>query len=223
MIGTIFLIFFLGFFSLKFGIRYVIRQNRRKVWIAFANQHGGTFVASQSWLSSKGDHVNLRLHGFVATLDYYTVSHGKTSTAYQRVTVKNITPADFTARIYQETPIFSALGKAFGGQDIVVRHDAFDQAFIVKSNAPARLLNHLDHDAMHQHLYMQDMCVELKGTLLTVVCVNLRYHHDEILAQMNLAALYARGFFGPSKQLGAPQAHRQLESSHHEASPNASW
>lgn len=221
--GMILVIFFFGIFGLRFGISYVNRQHRRKNWIAFADEHGGTFVESQSWLSSKGDHVNLRLNGFVATLDHYTVSSGKTSIAYQRVTVKSLTPADFTARIYEETPIFSSLGKAFGGQDIVVGYADFDQAFIVKSNAPARLLAQLDLEAMNQHLLMQDMCVELKGPLLTVVCVDLRYHHDEILAQMNLATLYARGFFGPSKQLGAPQAHRQLESSQHEAPPNASW
>lgn len=209
---------FIGFFAVILGISLFSRQRRRDNWRAFANQYGGSFIESQAWFSSTDDYVSLTLDGFGVVLDHYVVSHGKSSTTYQRATIHTTGYTGFTAQIYQETPIFSKIGKAFGGQDIVVGHDAFDEAFIIKSDSPERLVNSLDRAAMVEHLRQRHMRVELNGHTLTVVRVGLILNHDAMFAQLRLATLYARGFFGPAKHLAPPH-----EPTQHEAPPNAAW
>ena len=208
---------FVVFFAVMFGIGVFSRQRRRNLWREFAQRYGGSFIESQSWLSSTGDYVSLMLDGFEVRLDHYVVSHGKNSTTYQRATIDAGSYAGFSAQIYKETPLFSKLGKAFGGQDIEVGHPEFDEAFIIKSDSPARLTQSLNQDAVQEHLRQRHMRVELDGISLTVVRVGLIYNQDAMLAQLRLATLYARGFFGPPKQLEHQRAQAQ------DAPPNAAW
>ena len=139
-----------------------LRERRRALYQGLAQRYGGhVYESSGGLLSSVPDVLALPLQGWTVYLDMYVVSHGKSSTTYQRAVVLAPHGERRQVDIYKETPIFSALGKAFGGQDIQVADPEFDRAFIIKGNDEPWLRQALSAPTRQAHLRLAHMRVSL--------------------------------------------------------------
>ena len=73
------------------------------------------------------------VEGVSVVVDHYSVSHGKSSTSYTRITAHAEGPGDFKLRLQKEGALAS-IGKALGAQDVVVGDPTFDETFVFKTN-----------------------------------------------------------------------------------------
>jgi hypothetical protein len=106
----------------------VVRR-REAVWGEAARRLGGGFVPT----GKESIGIVATLEGVEVCIDCHTVSEGGSSRTYTRVSALAQAPAEFTLRIFEETPL-SSLGKKLGAQDVVVGDPRFDEIFVVKSS-----------------------------------------------------------------------------------------
>ena len=128
------------------------RDRRLALWRDLAARHGGSLHTGSGVFSAHHDLLLLPIDGVTVGLDIHVVSHGKSSTTYQRAIVLAPPGSTRSAQIYKETPLFSALGKALGGQDIQVGDPDFDGAFIIKGDNAAWLQRALTRGTRRAHL-----------------------------------------------------------------------
>jgi hypothetical protein len=111
-------------------------QRRVAVWAEAARRLAAGFLpGSEGSLFSSGRSMRIvaTLEGVEVCIDCHTVSEGRSSTTYTRVSALAQAPAEFTLRIFEET-LLSTLGKKLGTQDVVVGDPRFDEIFVVKSS-----------------------------------------------------------------------------------------
>lgn len=180
-------------------VGYFSTNRRRSFWRLLEQRMGGQLFISDGLFSSSEDYLDVPIDGFTVRLDFYVVSHGKSSTTYQRVIVQCPAHCLETATIYRETPLFSSIGKAFGGQDIIVNDPDFDEAFIIKSGDSDWLIQALSYEAKQLHLQQRHMRMELDAGSLRITRVGLTFDEASVMAQMHLAAAYAKAFFGSAQ------------------------
>ncbi len=190
-----------------FCVVYVVKKKtgeRRALWQRLASQQGGRALLGDGLFYASKDQLVLPCRGFEVTLDFYEVSHEEESaTVYQRTRAQLRGEDEMSAKIYKETPLFSSIGKALGGQDVRIGDDSFDQAFIIKCDDPARITRKLrGHEVLREHLSHAQLRVELEDGELTVTVAGLSDRAEEILAQVRVTALYAQALSAPP-QLGA--------------------
>lgn len=115
-------------------------ESKREAWERFCAETNARYINRGFW---SGDRVEMKFQNWTIVLDTYTVSTGKSSVTYTRIRAPFVNRGGFRFRVYREG-FFSGIAKLFGAQDIVVGDDAFDEAFVVKSNdeaGAARLLS----------------------------------------------------------------------------------
>lgn len=197
------------------------RDRRILTWRGLAARFGGSVEVGPGLLKQGLDRLIVPIDGFTVSLDVYIVQHGKNSTAYQRAAT--LTPVSWSrcAEIYKETPLFSAIGKAFGGQDVQIGDADFDSAFIIKCNDQEWLKRGLSrstrvaHVAAPEHRLVitahslpalkntrpaepDDLAEELRRRVpaadgvLSLTRVGATADEARILTQLRLVAAYAR-------------------------------
>ena len=97
-------------------------------WQIIAETLGLQHIQKSSWSLGK---LEGTYAGFPVIVDQYSTG-GKDSRLYTRITTSFNQPLPKGLQIYQETPVFSDIGKFFGGQDIQIQDPAFDDTFIIK-------------------------------------------------------------------------------------------
>lgn len=188
--------FIFGSLALFVTLQWAINAHRRR-WRAFAQQHGGTHVQAKGLFGSARDYVSLTIEGYEVRMDRCLIRYGLNRARCQRVTIIAPSPPIFNAQIYKRASLISAFIKPLG-QELQTGQAQLDQAFVVQSAQPQALLSHLDPEAVREQLRQSHLHLKLEHGQLTLVRLNHTYNHEALFAHMNLAALYARGFFGSS-------------------------
>ncbi|MEA2000740.1 MAG: hypothetical protein U9N84_02445 [Actinomycetota bacterium] len=119
------------------GFAYVAWQTHRRtvaVWTAFAAEMGLDFVAGKGFSRPV---LTGSVAGFPLTIDTYMQRSGNNSTTYTRYRM-TYPPLGMHLQLSRQGA-FSAITKLFGQQDVEVGDDSFDDAFIIKTDDPARL------------------------------------------------------------------------------------
>jgi hypothetical protein len=112
--------------------------SRDEVWERFSREIGGEFIAGSLW---KGSKVVARVGEWTITLDTFTRQAGQHHrVSYTRVRVPYVNPDGFRFTVYQ-AGFFSGLGRFLGMQDVEVGDPDFDDAFVVKGDDEARLVD----------------------------------------------------------------------------------
>lgn len=115
-------------------------QTRKALIQSHCNALNGRYVEGGF---SKGPYMVFEHHCFEIVFDYHVVSTGKSTITYTRVRTAFKNPKEYKLKLGKEG-FFSKVGKAFGGQDIEIGDEIFDQSHIIKSNDESmttRLLN----------------------------------------------------------------------------------
>ena len=120
----------MSFFDSLFG------PSKDEIWQQFSAATGGQFSEGGFWKGSS--RVDARHGDWIVTLDTFTVSTGKSSATYTRMSAPYANPDGFNFNVYRKG-IFSDLGKMLGMQDVNVGYPDFDEAFIIKGNDEAKL------------------------------------------------------------------------------------
>jgi hypothetical protein len=130
------LVFFIFFFYFIF---WLLKRNHKKImehWTSFARHLNMDLIIPEgkwSWLMGKYPSVNGSYRDMQFTCFMYTRGSGKNQTTYTTFSFTIDHNNGKTLRLYKEG-FFSKIGKAFGGQDIQIGHDAFDDNYMIKSN-----------------------------------------------------------------------------------------
>ena len=116
--------------------------SRDEVWRQLSREIGAKFVAGGFW---KGSKVQAQVGPWTVTLDTHTVRrhhhpHSHSRVTYTRIRAPYVNPKGFRFTIYRKG-FFSDLGKLLGMQDIEVGDPEFDEAFIIKGNDEAKVVN----------------------------------------------------------------------------------
>ena len=111
-------------------LRSLFGPSREEIWRQLADQIGAEYVDGGFWGRDK---VVARVGEWTVTLDYYTVSNGKTSTTYTRMRAPYVNRDGFRFRIHRAN-FFTGIAEAVGFHDIEIGDPAFDQDYVVKGN-----------------------------------------------------------------------------------------
>lgn len=109
-----------------------ISQNKKNIaiWAQFAQDHGLVHMEG-SW-GSVGT-ISGTYEGYEIQISTFSRGSGKNRRTYTRIET-SIRPTLISGlHIYRETPVFSSIGKFFGGQDIQTGDQHFDDVFIIKA------------------------------------------------------------------------------------------
>ncbi len=199
------LILFATFFVAMgwYGIVHEPKQ-RRALWSSLATRYQGQLHLGHGLFSKSQDYVLFTFQGVEVKLDQYVVSQGKRSTTYTRTSARVNASPRFTAQVYKETAVFSALGKALGGQDIELGDAEFDRTFIIKANDEGWMRRKLGaHEAIRDHLRQHDLRMALEHGYVTITRVGSATYEQRVMDQVRLTAYYAQAF-GERPQLQAP-------------------
>ena len=100
------------------------------IWEEFAKETNGKFIEEFSWHSAKTeiDYKDLKI-----IFDNYTLWSGKYSTIMTRIIVPFNSVDNFRFKIYN-SGLISHIEKLFGGQDVKIGREDFDEKFIIKAN-----------------------------------------------------------------------------------------
>lgn len=130
----------------------IFGPSQKDIWREFAEEIQASFVEGGVFKANK---IESRFENWTITIDTYTQSSGNTSSTYTRLRApfKEIIPIDF--KIYKKG-IFSGIGKAMGGQDLLTGHSEFDQAFIVKGDNEEKIKELLSLDKLRQLIEVED-------------------------------------------------------------------
>jgi hypothetical protein len=117
-------------------------------WREFADEIEGEYFKKGTFGSPK---ISARLGKWKVLIDTYTVSNGKSSTTYTRVTSDILLTEDFKFRIYKKS-IFSGLGKAFGMEDIEIGEQYFDEQYIIKGSPQDKVIEFFSDQNLRQSI-----------------------------------------------------------------------
>ncbi len=160
ILAGLFVVFTVLIVALAFGaliwavISYGQRQRREYIarLVDFARKAGLEFMpATGSWLTRRPAHVAGAYRDHPVVLDSYTVSNGKSSTTYQRMTVG---PADLRGldlKLGSEN-FLTRIFQAFGGSDVKIGDPRFDDGLFVRSDTPGRVREILSENALREKL-----------------------------------------------------------------------
>lgn len=117
-------------------LRRLFGPSKEEVWNKLAEQVGGQVLDGGFW---RDNIFRVEVGPWVVTLDSYTIRTKHSTLHFTRLRAPYVNPEGFRFRITREG-FFNRIGKAvFGMQDIVVGDPAFDEAFIIKGNDPAKV------------------------------------------------------------------------------------
>lgn len=138
--------------GLLFWFVYSRRRKAEERWRDFAHQAGlvvtpGNFFTHPTVGGVYG--------GFNVDLRTVARSSGQNSTTYTVMTVALPIGNRLMLQFYKEG-VLSKIGKALGTQDVQVGDPRFDQAFMIKSNAPEYVSGLLTPEVRELALYMPD-------------------------------------------------------------------
>lgn len=163
-----------------------------------------------------GDRVRATMRGVLVTLDRYTTGSGDSSVTWDRATVYLSDNHSRTLEVYKETAVFSAIGKALGGQDVIIGEPTFDDMFIIKASEPYWAKEVLTDPVRQLHLQYAMFRLEVEGIKLTTVRKGGTNDINQLIALMDLAALYA--IYCDRSML-----QNQLPSGHEPEQPHNAW
>ena len=141
--------------------RDLVGPGHEEIWQQFAAQVGGRFTDG-GWFGQ--DRVDAQWQQWTLTLDFYVMSHGKTSTKYTRMRVPYVSRDGFRFKVYR-AGFFTPMGKALGlVEDHEIGEERFDEKFVVQGPDEARVRRMLRHDRIRALIEDQpDICFEVKG------------------------------------------------------------
>ena len=122
-------------------LKALFGPSRKEIWQQLSREIGGHFHEGGFLAQSA---VQARAGDWIVTLDTVTHGDGKTNQTYTRLRAPYFNPEGFRFEVYRAS-VFSGLGKALGMQDIEVGHPRFDDAFMIKGNAPRRVRRLFDN------------------------------------------------------------------------------
>jgi hypothetical protein len=121
------------------GVRETMRSwfgpSREEIWRQLSERLNARYVDGGFW---KGDKVEASHGDWTITLDSYVVSTGKTTFVYTRMTAPFLNTDAFRFTIAR-AGFLTPIAKLFGMQDIEVGDEAFDDAFVIRSNDEDRV------------------------------------------------------------------------------------
>ncbi len=116
------------------------------MWQAFgASRQLKFYPATGSIFTRRAARLEGTSQDVPVTIDTYTVSTGKTSTTYTRVTANAIEPIQVKAKVYREH-VLSGLGDMLGFQDVKVGDEIFDGTCVVKADDESVVQTLLDKE-----------------------------------------------------------------------------
>lgn len=124
---------------------------RTEIWRKLSAQIGGSY-SPHTWRRS--DRIQVQHEHWTITLDTYTVHANNAHIPYTRFRAPFLNTDAFRCKIYRSN-FFSALGKWFGMQDVVIGHEPFDEHFIVKTNDERKVRAFCDHAELRAMLAAQ--------------------------------------------------------------------
>lgn len=108
---------------------------KEEVWQQLVQETDAEIVTSGFWNKQQ---VQKKAGPWMITLDEYIVHSKPAKITYTRLRAPFVSTDGFRFKLYDET-FFSAVGKAFGMQDVQIGEEIFDAKFILKTNNEARL------------------------------------------------------------------------------------
>jgi hypothetical protein len=128
-------------------LKDIFGPSQTEIWSQIAREIGGDLIDGGFW---QKDVLEFRHKQWTIVLDTYKApgSHSSTST-YTRMRAPFINKDNFRFEIYRES-MFSSIGKFFGGQDIIIGDQFFDDQFVIKSNREETIRLLLDADKLKQ-------------------------------------------------------------------------
>lgn len=130
----------------------IFGPSQKDIWREFAEEIEGSFIEGGVFKSNK---IEAKFENWTITIDTYSQSSGSSSSTYTRLRApfKEIIPIDF--KIYK-SGIFSGLGKAMGGQDVLTGDSRFDEDFIVKGDDEDKIRELLSLDKIRNLIRLED-------------------------------------------------------------------
>lgn len=125
--------------------------SRTEIWRKLSAQIGGSY-SPRTW--RKSDRIEVVHEHWTITLDTFTVHANNAHMPYTRFRAPFHNTDQFRCKIYRAN-FFSAIGKWFGMQDIVIGHEPFDETFIVKSNNETKVRAFCRNDELRRLLAAQ--------------------------------------------------------------------
>src|SRR5262249_15321237 len=130
------------------------------------------------------------IEGVPVHVDHYTVSHGKSSTTYTRITAAASAPQGLTLKVYVEG-FLSTIGKALGTQDVNVGDREFDDAFMVKASDEDLARLWIGPEIRRAALATREYSVTLASNMVTAIRVGLENDESRLARAMREVALFA--------------------------------
>ena len=120
-------------------LRKIFGPSQAEIWHLLAQQIGAEFKHGEWW---KGrTRVDAKVGQWIVTLDTYTVSTGKSNVTFTRMrSVRNRDGFRFTIT---RAGIFNPIARMLGLQDVEIGNEAFDKAFVIKTNDESRVCTFL--------------------------------------------------------------------------------
>jgi len=175
-------------------VGYFGKQQMKKIaaaWQQAADLVGGQFVPQGgSWFSRTPMQVVAEVEGVEVRVDHYTVSHGKSSTTYTRITAAASAPQGLTLKVYVEG-FFSTIGKALGTQDVNVGDREFDDAFMVKASDEDMARLWIGPEIRRAALATREYSVGLAAGTVTSIRIGLETDGEKLARAMREVALFA--------------------------------
>lgn len=132
-------------------LRAIFGPSKKEIWSQIADEIGGEIIAGGFW--KKGG-IRFQHGEWELVLDTYTVSNGKHSSTYTRLRAPFLNKDKLYFKIYREG-LFSAMGRFFGLQDLVIGDDYFDKKFVIKGNNAEKIKTLLNDDRLKELIDMQ--------------------------------------------------------------------
>ena len=127
-------------------LKALFGPSQKEIWRQLSTEVHGKFHEGGLFSQSA---VQARTRDWIITLDTYTTGDGKTNQTFTRLRAPYFNPERFRFEIYRAS-LFSGLGKALGMEDIEVGYRRFDEAFVIKSNAPRRVRRLFDNEKIRR-------------------------------------------------------------------------
>lgn len=160
-------------------------------WSDAARKVRGSFVpVGGPWYQRTPRRVEVTLDRIEVMADSYIVSHGKSSTAYTRLTATVPNSLGVVLSVYREH-LFASLGKALGGQDVEVGDPPFDDLFVVKSNAEDVARAWLHGEVCAGMRLCPDFRYELEKGTLRAICGGIVDDGDLLARALRVVAKLA--------------------------------